>query len=469
MHLAALIGEMNGLKSMVGDIGNAYLESYTREKVYFIAGPELGELEGHTMVSVKALYGLQTSGARFHEKLSETLLSEGFRPSLADPDLWIRDAGDVYEYVCVYVDDLMAILKDPDKFFKRLQDPELYGYKLKGVGPPEYHLGGNFGRDEDGTLWWGSKTYVEKMMKSYERQFGSLPRKQSSPLTEGDHPELDISDLLDDDKRSLYMSLVGALQWAVTLGRFDIAYATMVMSRFRAEPRVGHMEHILHIYGYLRKYPDGRIRFRMRCPDNELLFENTDANWMYSVYGEREVSLFEGLPKPKGKAARISTFIDSGLHHCKVTGKVSTGVLQFVNQTPVDWGAWKQSTVERTTYGAEFVAARIGTDRIIDLQFTLQAMGVPVEEPSWMFGDNHSVLTSSTIPHSVMSKRWVALSYHRVRAAIAHGILRFCHVDTSNNVSDVLTKSLGHMKMWPLIQPLLFWKGDTMASKQQHE
>jgi len=116
MRLALLIGEMNGLKVMVGDIGNAYLEAETKEKVYFIAGPEFGPLEGHTLVIVKALYGLRTSGAAFHEKLADTLRDLGFKPTMADPDLWYRDAGDCYEYICVYVDDLMAILKDPKGF-----------------------------------------------------------------------------------------------------------------------------------------------------------------------------------------------------------------------------------------------------------------------------------------------------------------------------------------------------------------
>ena len=242
MRLAMLVGEMNGLSSMVGDIGNAYLESFTREKVCFIAGSEFGPLEGHTFQIIKALYGLRTSGARFHEKLADTLRTEGFVPSLADPDLWLRDAGDCYEYVCVYVDDLMAVMKDPAEFFRRLSDPEIHNYKLKGVGPPEYHLGGNFGRDPDGTLWWGSQSYIEKMLNNYERQFGSMPAKKNAPMTDSDHPELDTSDLLDEQGKSLYMSMVGAMQWAVTLGRIDIAYATMVMSRFRVEPRIGHME-----------------------------------------------------------------------------------------------------------------------------------------------------------------------------------------------------------------------------------
>ena len=136
LRIALAIGELNGLRVGVGDVSCAYLEAYTKEKVYFAAGPEFGDLEGHTMIIVKALYGLRTSGARFHEKFAETMTEMGFKPCLADPDVWLRDAGDCYEYVCVYyVDDLMAIMHDPPAFFQTLQSD--YNYDLKGVGDPE--------------------------------------------------------------------------------------------------------------------------------------------------------------------------------------------------------------------------------------------------------------------------------------------------------------------------------------------
>ena len=95
-RLALLIGVINNLKYMVGDVGSAYLEAFTREKVYFIAGPEFGELEGHVLLIVKALYGLRTSGARFHERFHDSMLKLGFKPSRADPDLWMRDGGDTW-------------------------------------------------------------------------------------------------------------------------------------------------------------------------------------------------------------------------------------------------------------------------------------------------------------------------------------------------------------------------------------
>jgi len=462
MRLALLVGEINGLKTMVGDIGNAYLEAYTKEKVYFIAGKEFGPLEGHLLKIVKALYGLRTSGARFHEKLADTLRNMGFTPSLADPDLWIREAGDCYEYICVYVDDLMAIMKDPQKFFDTLK--EKYNYILKGVGPPEYHLGGNFGRDPDGTLFWGAQSYVEKMLNNYERLFGSQPKKYSAPLDKDDSPELDQTDLLNEGQRTVYQSLIGALQWCVTLGRFDIAVSVMTMSSFRAAPREGHLERLKRIYGYLRKHPEGAIRFRTGIPPCEEMYSMPDYEWMHTVYGDCQEDVSPDLPVPKGKMVRMTSMVDANLMHCKVTGKSATGILHLINQTPVDWFSRKQSTVETATYGSEFVAARIATEQVIDLRYTLRSMGVPIENSTWLLGDNKSVITSSTIPHSSLSKRHQALAYHRVRSAVAAGFLKFCHIDGKQNPADIMTKFLPYPVFWPFVQPLLFWKGETQVT-----
>ena len=104
----------------------------------------------------KALNGLRTSGARFHEKFAYTLRAMGFTPTYADPNVWMRDAGDVYECVVVYVDDILTALKDPDSFCKELQSYP-WNYKLKNVEEPRFHLGGDFFRDKDGTLCYGAK------------------------------------------------------------------------------------------------------------------------------------------------------------------------------------------------------------------------------------------------------------------------------------------------------------------------
>ena len=71
--MVIFLAELNSLKLWGTDIGNAYLEATTQEKVHIIAGPEFGDREGHTLVINKALYGLRSSGLRWHEKLDSIL------------------------------------------------------------------------------------------------------------------------------------------------------------------------------------------------------------------------------------------------------------------------------------------------------------------------------------------------------------------------------------------------------------
>lgn len=76
---------------MSGDIGYAYLQSYAKEKVAFLADASFGKHAGHTMIIDKAIYGLRSSGARYHERFATTMRDLGFTPSYADPDVWMRD------------------------------------------------------------------------------------------------------------------------------------------------------------------------------------------------------------------------------------------------------------------------------------------------------------------------------------------------------------------------------------------
>ena len=130
---------------------------------------------------------------------------------------------------------MVMMMKEPQSCFDELETKYKYKhmykyeYKLKGVGEPAYHLGGNFSRDPDGTLAWGAKSYIKRMLDNYKQvMFGDLPKLCSSPLVTGDSlPELDTSTELGPEDMKKYQSVIGALQWCVTLGRFDIACALM--------------------------------------------------------------------------------------------------------------------------------------------------------------------------------------------------------------------------------------------------
>ena len=68
-----------------------------------------------------------------------------------DPDVWMRDSRSAWEYVVIYVNDLIVAMHDPQRFFDDLQGPQVR-FTMKGIGEPSYHLGADFFCDDNGTL-----------------------------------------------------------------------------------------------------------------------------------------------------------------------------------------------------------------------------------------------------------------------------------------------------------------------------
>lgn len=170
---------------------------------------------------------------------------------------------------------------DPKSIVNTLKDD--YNFKLKGTGPVMFHLGMDFYRDEDGVLCIAPRKHIDKMIGTYERMFGSKPQQKfSSPLDKGDHPELDQSELLDDEDVERYQSLIGAMQWAISIGRIVIATAVMMLSSFRAAPHKGHMDRVKRVNGYLSKMHYSAIRVHTEEPDYSALPEQ-EFDWTYSI------------------------------------------------------------------------------------------------------------------------------------------------------------------------------------------
>ena len=73
---------------------------------------------------------------------------------------------------------------------------------------------------------------------------GETLKKQSSPLLNGDHPELDDSAFKSEEGQSKYLSMISTAQCLVTLGRFDIASTVSTLSSYMVAPHEDHLEHI---------------------------------------------------------------------------------------------------------------------------------------------------------------------------------------------------------------------------------
>jgi hypothetical protein len=190
--------------------------------------------------------------------------------------------------------------------------------------------------------------------------------------------------------------MIGAAPWAISLGRFDVQTAIMTMSHFIIAPRIGHLEQLKWLFKTVYR----------RCNQgtgSHAHYPIIEHKWLYSVYVKVEELIPTDIPIPLGNDVILTHYADANLYHNMVNGRAATGVLHFIKGMPIKWYSKRQATVETATYWAEFVAACIATDQIIDLQLILWYLGVTISGKSHLFAENALVVIYDSIPHSSLN------------------------------------------------------------------
>jgi len=171
------------------------------------------------------------------------------------------------------------------------------------------------------------------------------------------------------------------------------------------------MKHVQHIISYLVKMKHAAITFCIE-ESNFSALPDQQFDWAYTVYGHIEEVVPRDFPTPLGRFVTLMHYVDANFYHDLITGRSVTGILHLANKTPIDWYSRKQATVETATqatvwtatYRSQFTAAQICMDQSIDLKNTLHYLGVPIHKKAYMFGDNKSVVDSSTVLHAKFHK-----------------------------------------------------------------
>ncbi len=198
VRIALMVAALNDLDILSADIGNAYLNTETREKVYAVAGPEFGSKEGQIVIITRALYGLKSSGATWRAHLAESLHTLGYNSSLADPDVWMRPAvrenGDhYYEYVLVYVDDILSLSANPRETMNSIA--KLYRLKETPCKPSKY-LGVDIIEhsypDAPAKRLWGMPSYqfVRKAIRVVELELNKVGKRLATKASTPMHADL---------------------------------------------------------------------------------------------------------------------------------------------------------------------------------------------------------------------------------------------------------------------------------------
>ena len=133
-----------------------------------------------------------------------------------------------------------------------------------------------------------------------------------------------------------------------------------------------------------------------------------------------------------------------------------TGYMIFFNMVLIDWLSKKQATVEKAVFGSEFVAKTHGVEALRELRYKLRMMGVFIDGPTYVYGDNMSVIFNTSRPESQLKKKSNSVCYHAVRESVTMGECITTHIPTLPNFINLLTKVLYGQKRRNLVDGVMF-------------
>ena len=162
------------------------------------------------------------------------------------------------------------------------------------------------------------------------------------------------------------------------------------------------------------------------------------------------------MPEPRGLGLTILAHVDSDHAGDEVTLPSRTGFIIFLNNAPICWSPKKQVGVETSIFGSKFIAMKQCCEYLRGFRYKLRLMGIPVDGPCYVYGDNKSVLTNASVPESVLCKKSNSIAYIFLREGSAADEWRVAYVNTHENVADLLTKPLGGVKRKQFCGKLLY-------------
>ena len=473
IRIALTYAALNGLNVFGADIQNAYLQAPTSEKHYIICGPEFGlENVGKKAIIVRALYGGKCAGADYWRHIRKAMEDMKFKSCPADPDVWMRpgtksNGTHYWQYVLLYTDDILAMMENPEQFLREELGTR-FKLKEKSIGPPSQYLGNKVSKVtmENGTSCWSfsSSQYIQNAVANVESHLQSRGEKlmvpAKSPWSYNYRPETDITPELSAEDAAYFQSLIGVLRWIVELGRADIAMETSSLASMMANPREGHLKEVYHMFAFLKTKHNGVMVFDPTEPTiDETQFARED--WDATAYGDCKEDIPPNAPEARGLGMTMRAFVDSDHAGDSVTRRSRTGFFIFLNSAPIYWFSKKQTCIETSSFGSEFIAMKQCCEYVRGLRYKLRMMGICVEAPTYIFGDNQSVLANTSKPHSVLKKKSSSIAYHFVREGCAKNEWMTAYLNTHHNPSDMLTKSLaGGEKRSRFTSYFLHYAGD---------
>ncbi|XP_019101883.1 PREDICTED: uncharacterized protein LOC109133324 [Camelina sativa] len=259
----------------------------------------------------KSLYGLKQASRQWYHCFSTMVLNEGFEQSHVDNSLFVKQTGESFIALLVYVDDIM-IASNNDFDLQALQAALHKAFKIKDFGAPRYFIGLEIARNASGISICQRK-YALDILASTDML---ACKPENVPMDPTIHLSRESGNLLVDGTSC--RELVGRLLY-LTITRPDITFAVNNLSQFLSCPTDVHYAAALRVLRYIKS--------------------NLGQGLFYSV----DTELY------------LNAFSDANYGTCPDSRRSVTGFCVYLGTSLISWKSKKQGTMSRSSTEAEYM------------------------------------------------------------------------------------------------------------------
>ncbi|WKA00146.1 hypothetical protein VitviT2T_018534 [Vitis vinifera] len=389
------------------DVNNAFLQGTLTENVYMTQPPGFIDQDSpsHVCKLKKAIYGLKQAPRAWYQELRSFLLQSGFTNSHADTSLFVLKFRGHLVYFLVYVDDLI-ITGDDEHLVNQYIHLLANRFSLKDLGKLSYFLGVEIVPNSQGFLLSQRRYLIDLLARTHM----SEAKPVQTPLPSGTKISLHSGDKLSDPTE--FQAVVGSLQYLI-LTRLDIAFAVNKLSQFMHTPTTEHWTLAKRLLRYLCGTPDHSLQLYCDSPlsfhaFSDALHAYSNADWA-------------------GDPDDFSS---------------TSAYIVYLGRNPISWSSKKQKTIARSSTEAEYRSVANTAAKLNWVSSLLCDLGIQLPTCPIIYCDNVGAtqVCSNPVFHSRM--KHVAIDFHFIRDQVQKGILRVAHVSSTDQLADLLTKSL---------------------------
>ena len=155
-----------------------------------------------------------------------------------------------------------------------------------------------------------------------------------------------------------------------------------------------------------------------------------------------QVGVTPNAPKPKGIGFTMRAIIYSDCAGEFTTRRSRTGFIIFLISAPIYWFLKRQTSVETNSFGSEFIAMKQCCEYVRGMRYKLCVIGITIDFPNYILGDNQSVLCNTSKPHLILKYKSSSMALQFVCEGTSEDEWQTTYINRHSNTADILTKSL---------------------------